>query len=94
MTTAAEDTTNELRVSGTTSTQELAAAISHAIYNNHKVTLRAIGAGAVNQAVKGIIVAQGFTAQRGLILATRPGFLTVPIGDQERTATVFNVFVM
>jgi stage V sporulation protein S len=84
----------ELRVAARTSTPELAAAISHAIYDGKTVVLRAIGAGAVNQAVKAIVVAQGYVAQRGLVLATRPGFLTISMEGEDRTAVTFNVFTV
>lgn len=84
----------ELRVAARTPTAELASAISHALYDNKKVVLRAIGAGAVNQAVKGLIVAQSYTAQRGLTLATRPGFVTTPMEGEERTVIVFHVFTV
>ena len=81
----------ELRVAARTPTDELASAIAHAIYDGRKPVLRAIGAGAVNQAVKGIIVASSYAAQRGDVLACRPGFLTIPMDGEERTAIVFNV---
>ena len=85
---------DELRVAARTSTPELASAISHAIYAYNKVVLRAVGAGAVNQAVKGLVVAQQYVAARGLVLATRPGFVTVTMDDEERTAVVFYVFTV
>lgn len=90
-----QDTTQvvELRVAGRTPTPELAAAIAHAIYAGRKVRLRAIGAGAVNQAVKGLVLAQQYTSGQGLILANRPGFINVDLEGEERTAVVFHVFV-
>jgi stage V sporulation protein S len=94
MTSTPEDTTAELRVAARTPPDELASAISHAIYDGRKVVLRAIGAGSVNQAVKGIIVAQGYVAQRGITLASRPGFITIPMDGEERTAIIFNVFTI
>jgi stage V sporulation protein S len=88
----APPTVAELRVAGRTSTPELASAISHAVYDGKPVILRAIGAGAVNQAVKALIVAQGYVAQRGLMLANRPGFIEVELDGETRTAIVFHVF--
>lgn len=86
----------ELRVAARTPTAELASAISHAVYDGKKITLRAIGAGAVNQAVKALIIAQGYVAQRGLALVNRPGFVSVKLedGDSEHTAIVFHVFTV
>lgn len=62
--------------------KELAAVISHAIYDGHKPVLRAIGAGAVNQAIKACVIARGYVATRGVDLVFRPGFAEVP-GDGE-----------
>lgn len=82
-----------MRVAAKSSTAELAGAISHAVYDGKKVKLRAIGAGAVNQAVKSIAIAQGYVAQRGPSLATRMGFESVILPDEgERTAMVFHLF--
>lgn len=82
----------ELRVAARTPIPELASALSHALYEGKPVVLRAIGAGAVNQAVKAIVVAQSYVAQRGMVLATRPGFISVTLDGEERTAVIFNVF--
>jgi stage V sporulation protein S len=71
-----------LRVTGSANAKELAAVISHAIYDGHRPVLRAIGAGAVNQAVKACIIARGYVATRGTDLVFRPGFAEVP-GDGE-----------
>ena len=81
-----------LRVSNTSSPADLASAISHALYDGRKVTLRAIGAGAVNQAVKGVAIARGYVAQRGLDLACAPGFQTVKLQDSDVSAIVIRVF--
>ena len=56
--------------------------------------IRAIGAGAVAQACKGIAIARGYVAVRGLDLATTIGFETVP-GDsgQDISAQVFRLFL-
>jgi stage V sporulation protein S len=89
-----EDGEVELRVAARTPTADLAAAISHAVYDSKKVVLRAVGAGAVNQAVKAMVIAQTYASQRGLSLAFRPGFLTIPMDGEERTAIVFRVLVI
>lgn len=83
-----------LRVGAASPAQSLASAISHALYDNQKVTLRAIGAGSVNQAMKGCAIARGYVAQRGLDLVVRPGFTEVEgtRGD-ELSAMLFVVKV-
>lgn len=71
--------------------QAVAAALSHSIYEGQRPKLRAIGAGAVNQAVKAIAIAVGFVATRGYVLSTRPTFESVTIRGEETTAIVFHL---
>lgn len=83
-----------LRVSASSPPQSLASAISHALYDNRKVTLRAIGAGAVNQAMKGCAIARGYVAQRGYDLVVKPGFTEVKgHHEDDLSAMVFVVKV-
>jgi stage V sporulation protein S len=70
-----------LKVKSSSPASSLASAISHGVYDGKRVTLRAIGAGAVNQAVKAVAIAGSFVAPRGLSLTVRPGFTTVTLGD-------------
>lgn len=91
------DTSNDspekiLRVSASSSATSLAAAISHGVYDGRRVVLRAIGAGAVNQAVKAVAIAQSFVGQRGVSLLVRPGFVTVKMEDAEVSAIILKVF--
>lgn len=87
-----EDSETLLRVAGGTPANDLAAAISHGVYDGRTVTLRAIGAGAVNQAVKGVIIASSLVAPRGLILSMRGGFQEVEMRDGPTTAIVLKVY--
>jgi len=80
-----------LRVSASSNPQSVASAIAHAIYDNRTVKLRAVGAGAVNQAVKAIAIARGYTAPRGLDLACKPGFTTIESRDGQISAMIFTV---
>lgn len=88
-TTAPSTTEDFLRVSASSNAQSLASAIAHAIYDNRQVKLRAVGAGAVNQAVKSIAIARGYVAPRGLDLTCKPGFTTISSRDGEISAIVF-----
>ncbi|HEV2354344.1 MAG TPA: stage V sporulation protein S [Puia sp.] len=81
-----------LRVKGSSPANALASAISYGIYDGKTVTLRAIGAAAVNQAMKAVAIAQGYVAPRGLVLYTRPGFTDVKMPDNTVTAMVFRIF--
>jgi stage V sporulation protein S len=48
--------------------------------------VQAIGAGAINQAVKAVAIARGFVAPSGLDLVCVPAFVDVTIDGEERTA--------
>lgn len=80
-----------LRVSAGSNPQSVASAIAHAIYDNKQVKLRAVGAGAVNQAVKAIAISRGYVAPRGLDLVCVPGFTTIESRDGEISAIVFAI---
>jgi len=80
-----------LRVSAGSNPQSVASAIAHAIYENRSVKLRAVGAGAVNQAVKALAIARGYVAPRGLDLTCKPGFTTIESRDGDISAIVFAV---
>lgn len=82
-----------LRVSAGSNPQSVASAIAHALYEKQTVKLRAVGAGAVNQAVKAMAIARGYVAPRGLDLSFTPGFTTIDSRDGEISAIVFVVFV-
>jgi stage V sporulation protein S len=91
-----EGASNEviLRVKSSSSAASVASAVSHAVYDGKRVTLRAIGAGAVNQAVKAIAIANSFVAPRGIVLDTRPGFTTVNTPDAgEISAILLRILV-
>ena len=47
--------------------------------------MQAIGAGALNQAIKAIAIARGFVAPSGVDLICIPAFTEVKIEDEERT---------
>ena len=80
-----------LRVGAGSNPQSVASAVAHAIYDNRTVKLRAVGAGAVNQAVKAIAIARGYVAPRGLDLTCKPGFATIESRDGEISAIVFAI---
>ena len=80
-----------LRVRASSNPQSVASAIAHAIYDKHEVKLRAVGAGAVNQAVKAIAISRGYVAPRGMDLTCKPGFTTIESRDGEISAIVFAI---
>lgn len=82
-----------LRVSAGSNPQAVASAIAHSIYETRGCKLRAVGAGAVNQATKAIAIARGYTAPRGLDLVCIPGFSTIDSHDGQISAIVYTVEV-
>jgi len=84
---------NILRVSAGSNPQAVASAIAHSIYESRTCKLRAVGAGAVNQATKAIAIARGYTAPRGLDLICVPGFSTIDSHDGQISAIVWSVEV-
>jgi stage V sporulation protein S len=48
--------------------------------------VQAIGAGAVNQAVKAVAIARGYLKEDGIDVVCLPEFATVDINGKERTA--------
>ncbi len=82
-----------LRVSTKSDPKAVAGAIAGMIRQYGKVELQAIGAGAVNQAVKSIIVARGYVAPNGMNLVMTPAFQELDIDGSTRTAIRFKVTV-
>ena len=75
-----------LRVSANSSPKSVAGAIAAVVREQGKVEVQAVGAGAVNQAIKAIAIARGFVAPNGIDLVAVPGFAEITIGGEERTA--------
>lgn len=88
---ASED--QPLRVSAGSNPQSVASAIAHAVYEHKSVKLRAVGAGSVNQAVKGIAIARGYVAPRGYDLVCKPGFTSIESRDGEISAILFSISI-
>ncbi|NMA15200.1 MAG: stage V sporulation protein S, partial [Clostridia bacterium] len=51
-----------------------------------KVEMQAVGAGAVNQAVKAVAVSRGYVAPNGINLVFVPSFREVMINGERKTA--------
>ena len=50
------------------------------------VEIQAVGAGALNQAIKAVAIARGFMAPSGKNLVCIPAFADITIDGEERTA--------
>ncbi|MGI6097712.1 MAG: stage V sporulation protein S [Dethiobacteria bacterium] len=78
-----------LKVSANSKPKAVAGALAAVIRANKKVELQAVGAGAVNQAVKAIAIARGYVAPNGINLVALPAFVEIEIDSEERTAIRF-----
>ncbi len=78
-----------LRVSASSNVKALAGAIVSHIEKDDRVAMIAVGAGAVNQMVKSICIARGFTAQQGIDLYVLPGFKDEIVGGERKSAIRF-----
>ena len=75
-----------LKVSSKSNPNSVAGALAGVIRENGSAEIQAIGAGALNQAIKAIAVARGFVAPSGIDLVCVPSFTDVNIDGEERTA--------
>ncbi len=75
-----------LKVSAKSRSTAVAGAIAGVIREIGHAEVQAIGAGAVNQAIKAIAIARGYLAEDGIDIVCVPSFTEVSISDQERTA--------
>jgi stage V sporulation protein S len=75
-----------LKVSSKSNPNSVAGALANVIREQSKVEIQAIGAGALNQAIKAIAIARGFVAPSGKDLILVPAFCDVTIDGQVRTA--------
>ncbi len=75
-----------IKVSGNSRTSAVAGAIAGVFREHRRAEVQAIGAGAVNQAVKALVLATGYLAADGLSVIFTPEFVDVEIDDKVRTA--------
>ena len=75
-----------IRVSASSRTSAVAGAIAGVIREHKHAEVQAIGAAAVNQAVKALVLATGFLKEDGILISCVPEFADVTIEDKVRTA--------
>jgi stage V sporulation protein S len=80
-----------LKVSAQSQPKSVAAALAAVLRENSAAEVQAVGAGAVNQAVKAIAITRGFVAPNGIDLVVVPAFSEIMIEGEERTAIKFIV---
>ncbi len=82
---------NIIKVSSQSRSTAVAGAIAGVIREHGRAEVQAIGASAVNQAVKAIAIARTYLEEDGLDLLCQPAFTEVEINGQERTAVRFHI---
>ena len=77
---------NPLKVSSRSNPNSVAGALVAVIREQGYAEMQAVGAGALNQAVKAIAIARGFVAPSGADLTCAPAFTDITINGEGRTA--------
>lgn len=80
-----------LKVSARSNPKSVAGALTAVIREKGTAEIQAVGAGAVNQAVKAIAISRGYIAPNGIDLVAVPAFVEITIDGEERTAIKFIV---
>lgn len=75
-----------LKVSAKSSPNAVAGALAGVVRDRGMAEIQAVGAGALNQAIKAIAIARGFVAPSGMDLVCVPAFADIKIDGQDRTA--------
>lgn len=75
-----------LKVSSKSNPNSVAGALANVFREKGTVEIQAVGAGALNQAIKAVAIARGFIAPSGKNLVCIPGFQDISIDGEEKTA--------
>lgn len=75
-----------LKVASNSKPNSVAGAIAGFVKEQGEVELQALGAGAVNQAVKAVAIASEFLSPQGYDIVCKPAFSTIKIEGEEKTA--------
>lgn len=74
-----------LKVSAKSDSKKVAGAIAALIREDNRCVLQCVGAGAINQGVKAIAIARGYSAPHGHDIVCIPAFDNFQIDGEERT---------
>ena len=75
-----------IKVKANSRTAAVAGAIAGVFREHKRAEVQAIGAGAVNQAIKALVLAKGYLAEDGIPIVCLPEFVDVDIDGKVRTA--------
>lgn len=82
-----------VKVSSKSEPKEVAGMIANLAKEEKTIEIQTIGAGAVNQTIKSIIIARGYIAPSGFNLTCIPAFCDVEVDGETRTGIKFIVLV-
>ncbi|MCY3835430.1 MAG: stage V sporulation protein S [Anaerolineaceae bacterium] len=85
---------NLIKVSSKSRSTAVAGAIAAVIRNSRQAEVQAIGAGAVNQAVKALAIASTYLEEDQIRIANTIYFIDIEINGEERTAVRFSVMTL
>ena len=74
-----------LKISSKSNPNSVAGAIAGLVKESTRAEMQAIGAGALNQAIKAVAIARGFVAPAGVDLVCIPAFAEVQVEGEDRT---------
>ena len=80
-----------LKVSSKSSPASVAGAIAGMVKDGVPVEMQAVGAGAVNQAIKAIAISRGFLSPVSIEISCIPSFADIVIDGEYRTAIHFAI---
>lgn len=83
---------NLIKVSAQSRTALVAGAIAGVMREDGEAEVQAVGASAVNQAIKATAIARGFLERDGIDIAVTPSLVDVEIEGSEKTAVHLSVF--
>lgn len=75
-----------LKVASSSNPSSVAGALVKNMQEGKEVELLAVGAGAINQAVKAVAIARGYVSPQGVDITIKPGFEDVEIEGNKKTA--------
>lgn len=83
-----------IKISSKTKSSSYASVIANNIKEGNPVELRAVGAGAINQAIKAICIAKDYLTECNIKICCIPSFTDVEIDGEKKSAVKFDVVVM
>ena len=80
-----------LKISSKSNPNSIAGAIAGLVKESDKAEMQAIGAGALNQAIKALAIARGFLTPSGIEICITPSFKEILIEGKTKTAIKLKV---